>query len=70
MKQIRSEYLGTCPNCDSIDLTYAEERIFEGNQLYMEFVCDDCGAKGKEWYEVKPLEIVVEEIKGQKLEEE
>ena len=61
MAAIESENMGICPKCHSEDLEYPGERIFSGEQFYMDFRCNSCGAKGKEWYRIVPAYISVEE---------
>ena len=61
MAAIESENIGICPKCHSDNLEYPGERVFSGEQFYMDFSCNSCGAKGKEWYRVIPICIRVEE---------
>ena len=50
---------GICPKCKSEALSYGDTELSDGN-MYYRFTCDDCGAKGKEWYNVQFSEGVVE----------
>lgn len=41
---------GCCPKCSSDELDYdGHEFDFDGS-IWYDFTCNDCGAKGKEWY--------------------
>ena len=40
---------GHCPQCGSFNINY-ETCVNDGEELYYPFICDDCGFKGKEHY--------------------
>jgi len=40
---------GNCKSCGSGNLKYGDSDV-DGEALYYEFKCKDCGKKGKEWY--------------------
>lgn len=50
--------VGSCPFCGGVSLDYGALEIEDG-QLYYPWVCDDCNAEGKEWYE---LNFIKQEI--------
>ena len=68
MKQIKSENLGVCPNCE-YEISEYGERVFQGDAFFKEFRCPYCYAEGREWYNIVNIEIVVEELNGETLEE-
>lgn len=42
---------GVCPKCGKMNLTYDTTLNTEtGDLVSYNFTCDDCGAKGKEFY--------------------
>jgi rubredoxin len=44
---------GRCPVCNRLGrLEYDGRSVMEGENLYYSFTCPDCGATGKEWYEI------------------
>lgn len=42
---------GKCPKCGHYNLNYEELKI-QDNSVYYPWECPDCGASGKEWYEL------------------
>lgn len=51
---------GKCPKCGNYNLDYDPMEI-EGNSVYYPWTCEDCGATGKEWYN---LEFSEQELEG------
>ncbi len=47
-----SEAIGNCGCCGSDQLSYGALEIGDGNMVYYPFECEECGAQGKEWYEL------------------
>jgi len=44
---------GKCPVCSRLgQLEYDGKAVMEGEHIYYNFTCPDCGATGKEWYEI------------------
>lgn len=53
---------GRCPVCNLPGrLEYDSKPVMEGEYLYYNFTCPDCGATGKEWYEVTFDSIVADQ---------
>lgn len=50
--KFKSNEQGKCPLCNSMNLSYGTMEIDGelGNSCYYPWHCDDCGADGKEWY--------------------
>lgn len=42
---------GKCPRCGKYDLNY-EALEMGDNAVYYPWTCTNCGASGKEWYEL------------------
>lgn len=40
---------GKCPKCNKDDLDYGSLEI-EDDSIYYPYTCNDCGLKGREWY--------------------
>lgn len=51
-KSTHGESIGSCAYCGSEELTYGAIEFSDGNMIYYPFTCDECGAEGKEWYEM------------------
>lgn len=52
---------GKCPVCGSLDLRYFDLDVGEnGDNIYWEFSCNNCGQTGKEWWELKNGQTVVQ----------
>ncbi len=49
---------GICPKCKKTNLTYGDSETIDENLSY-DFTCDDCGAYGKEWYDVTYSETMI-----------
>jgi hypothetical protein len=43
---------GRCGNCNSENIEYGAS-IYEGDYIWFKYDCDDCGSKGKEYYNLK-----------------
>lgn len=43
---------GQCPKCENYNLNYGSIKI-DGNSIYYPWTCEDCGATGKEWYDLE-----------------
>lgn len=54
-----SDFIGCCPKCDSDELEYGGFVNLEVS--YYPFTCQDCGAKGKEYYTVDFLRMGLNE---------
>ena len=56
---------GKCPKCGNYNLDYEALEI-EGNSIYYPWTCPDCGASGKEWYDLtfSEQELECDEEKG------
>ncbi|TKJ40956.1 hypothetical protein CEE36_08805 [candidate division TA06 bacterium B3_TA06] len=53
---------GKCPVCNRLGrLEYDGKAIMEGEHIYYRFTCPDCGATGKEWYEITFDSIVADQ---------
>ena len=46
---------GYCPFCDARLIEYGAIEL-DDNCLYYPFTCDECGAEGKEWYDIEYTE--------------
>ena len=46
---------GVCPYCEKTNLDYHDSEV-EGEMYFYYFECPDCGAVGKEWYNLKYCE--------------
>ena len=55
---------GQCPKCKNWNLDYDEMEI-EGNSIYYPWTCEDCGASGKEWYNLEFSEQELDEKGGE-----
>lgn len=42
---------GKCPKCGKYNLEYEALEVSE-NSVYYPWTCPDCGASGKEWYDL------------------
>lgn len=51
---------GQCPKCGNYNLYYDPMEI-EGNSVYYPWTCEDCGASGKEWYNLEFSEQELDE---------
>ena len=47
MKELKK--VGHCANCGSENIEYGSSEL-DGEQMYYEFKCEDCGEDGKEWF--------------------
>lgn len=45
------ENLGTCKKCLGVNIEYSEP-VFENENVYFPYVCDDCNYNGKEVYKM------------------
>ena len=55
---------GRCPNCGSGNLKYGDLEYGDfGDTVYYEFECENCGKRGREWYELQYVgsEIIEED---------
>lgn len=43
---------GQCPKCGNYNLDYGVVE-FSDNAIYYPWTCEDCGATGKEWYDLE-----------------
>lgn len=50
-KKYISNKQGECPVCGSYELEYMDSEL-EGDCLFYDYVCQKCGAEGREWYSV------------------
>ncbi len=39
-----------CPHCNSENIYYNDSYFDDWGSYVYEFVCEDCGTKGKQWY--------------------
>lgn len=51
---------GVCPNCGKSNLSYHGSEP-NGDQLAYNFTCEECGARGQEWYKLDFIETRVYE---------
>ncbi len=47
--------IGRCPKCGKCALEYGTEGIDE-DRYYFSWICENCGAAGKEWYQMDFVE--------------
>lgn len=52
--------VGECGKCKSVNLDYGDLES-EGESIYYEFECEDCGAKGREYYDLEYSKTVMNE---------
>lgn len=45
--------VGHCPMCDSMNLTYSKQPSFNGDNMFFEYHCNNCGCDGNENYYVE-----------------
>ena len=51
---------GQCPKCGNYDLDYGAVK-FSDDAIYYPWTCEDCGATGKEWYDLEFSEQELDE---------
>jgi len=51
---------GVCPKCGGENLSYGTFTTESDQMLYYNWTCDDCEAKGKEWYSFEFVEHTFE----------
>lgn len=49
MMKVKSNKQGQCPICNGYNLNY-EQMELEGDIICYPWKCEDCSAKGEEWY--------------------
>ena len=57
---IISKMRGCCPKCGCDELTYDDTQM-EADMVGYEFICDNCGAEGIEWYNLDYTESIIYE---------
>lgn len=55
---IRKNCIGKCPKCESEIIEYGSMEL-DGEELYYEFTCGNCGKSGKEWYSLNYEESII-----------
>ena len=54
---------GQCPKCGNYNLDYGAVE-FSDNAIYYPWTCEDCGATGKEWYDLEFSEQELDDEEG------
>lgn len=58
LEEDKEQEPGKCPVCHRLGrLEYDGKAVMEGEHIYYNFTCPDCGATGKEWYEATFCDI-------------
>jgi len=59
--------VGSCPKCGCHDLNYGEMEFVDGNAVYYEADCNDCGAVLHEWYtlEFDGCDVMADDTSGE-----
>lgn len=65
---IEDDEPGICPQCGRANLEW-EASYPEDNMYCYEFTCQDCGAEGKEWYELMYEKTIVTNTGGENMPE-
>lgn len=65
--KIKSNEQGICPLCKSEKLEYGALNL-EGDMAYFKWECEECGARGEEWYEMNFAGHNVENENGDLIE--
>ncbi len=52
--------VGICPKCGSEDLDYGVIEV-QDDMVYYPFTCSECGAEGKEWYDLDFIESTIDD---------
>ena len=62
--------VGKCGKCGSDDVHYGHSEFADGDSLYYEMDCGDCGASMHEWYELKFVgtDVMIEDDEGGQIE--
>ena len=54
---------GQCPKCGNYNLDYGTVKVSD-NAIYYPWTCEDCGATGKEWYDLEFSEQELDDEEG------